>query len=267
MLNFDAASIIPEVKEGLKTIFRNIPCRDAIPPLVVTNPESVELEYIMNGICDELEQAGCIAFTGDRRWLNFRLEYSEGKDFPSFSLMLKCMHRHAGYRNDFSGVVRIDLTEWTEHVDEPKLSALLAFVHDFSDCIFFILSVTCNEPHVADALKKETNKWMFTVTTDATSPTVEALTKIVEEKLDATGHHLTDDARQLLADSISTLSAQKHFAGIRQIESLSAAILAEIGDIEEVSANHLDAFSCDSEWVKSCIDDAEITMGFTGGGF
>lgn len=264
--NFDRLSFIPEIKDALKSSFRNDHSCNPTPPLFVTLPESVELEYLMNGLCDELEECDCVSFTGDRRWLNFRLEYSEGKDFPSFSLMLKCLHRHAGYRNDFSGVVRIDLTEWVDHADDPKLSAVHAFIHDYSDCIFFIISVTSNEPECADALKKATTKWMYTVIADASSPTVEALTQFVSDKLSASGHQLTNEARELLTDSITTLSRQIHFAGMRQIESLSAAILAEIGDVEEIDANHLSAFASDSDWIQSCLDDEEITIGFTGGG-
>lgn len=262
---FNSFSSVPEIEKALCTIFRGNHDRHPIPPVFATLPGSLQLEYFMNGLCDELEKSGSIHFTGDRRWLNFRLEYPEDPDFKSFALMLQCLHRHSGYRNHFAGVVRIDLTDWIDHENDPKLSAILAYIHDYSDSIFFIISVTTDEPHLADGLKKETNRWMNTVTTDASCPSVESLTQLVSDKLTLHGHQLTTDARDLLKDSIATLSTQTHFAGVRQIVSLSDAILLEVGDVKEISANQLSAFAPESDWITSCMDSEEITIGFTGG--
>jgi hypothetical protein len=258
-------SSIPEMEKAIETIFRVSPMRNPIPPVLITLPYSVELEFFMNALCDELEDAGCISFTGERRWLNFRLDYPENQDFSSFSLMLQCLHRFSGYRNSFGGVVRIDLTDWTDHTDDPKLSAVFAYVHDYSDSVFFILSVTTDEPACADALKKEANKWMHTVTADASCPSVETLARHISDKLGAFGCRLTDEADDLLRSSISALSSQKHFAGMRQIESLGDAILMEIGDIKEITVDHLAPFAPDSDWITACMDAEEITIGFTGG--
>ena len=266
MINgFNSFSSVPEIKKALDAIFQDNHDRHSIPPVFITLPGSLQLEYFMNGLCDELEESGCINFTGDRRWLNFRLEYPEESDFKSFSSMLQCLHRHSGYRNHFAGVVRIDLSDWIDHENDAKLSAILAYIHDYSDSIFFIISVTIDEPQLADGLKKETNRWMNTVMTDASCPSVESLTQLVSDKLTSHGHQLTTDARDLLKDSITALSSQTHFAGVRQIVSLSDAILMEIGDVKEISANQLSPFGPDGDWIAACMDSEEITIGFTGG--
>ncbi len=261
--SFPSLSLVPDIQEVMNHAFR---CpADSIPPVVLTLPYSVEPECFLNGLCDDLEKAELLRFTGDRRWLNFRLDYCVGTEFPSFSLMLECMHRHSGYRNEFGGVVRVDLTDWTGYTDDNRLDDSLAFIHDFSDRVLFIVSVSTDDPRIAAALKSKIRRWTNCVTADVAKPSAEVWTGYAAERLSASGHLLTADAQQLLSETVGVLSEQMHFAGMREINALVSAILNEIGSIRRISAKHMAAFSADGEWVASHMDTEKFIIGFSGG--
>ena len=229
---------------------------DVVPALL----DSVKLGFI-----GRMERDGRIRFTGDKRWLNFRLEYTDGAEFPSFAKMIECMHRHSGYRNEFAGVVRIDMTDWTEHTEDARLASVIAFIHDYSDSVFFITTVTSDEKLMCEPLKKVFDKWIHTEFITVAKPSTEILTETVIDRLASEGHTLTADAKELIEASVRKLSEQKHFAGLREIISLADAISAEAVGVKRISAKHLSAFSSEGEWIAEHTDGESFSIGFSGG--
>ena len=262
---FHSLDYFPEMQDGLKRLFQRGNGSAGFTPVLVTLPPSVEPEYFLDGLCDDLEQAEAMVFTGDRRWLNFRLEYTDGAEFPSFALMLECMHKHSGYRNEFAGVVRVDMTDWTAYTEDSRLADVLAFIHDYSDSVFFIASVTTDDRQTAEPLKKEFGRWIHTVFIDVSKPSTQRLTEIVADRLSSSGHTLTADALELISASVDKLAKQQHFAGMREIYSLADAMAVEASGVKRISAKQIEAFSPDGEWIAAHADREKFSMGFTGG--
>lgn len=236
-----------------------------LPPMLAVLPPSVELEPVMDELCNELDDNGLVNFTGEKRWLNILIDCPEDSEFSSFTRMLESLRRAAGYRNTFSGVVRIDLTAWLDDIYDERMSALFAFIYDYSDEIFFIISVSVNDPRCADALKKEINRWMYTITVDVESFNINTLVSVVENKLEESGHTLSDDARHLIKESVEKLSEQENFIGLREIESFATAVAVNMVSHKSISAEHLSEFALGGQWMKQYSDGEKITIGFDGG--
>lgn len=261
-------SVIPEMRSVMERAYGTkgrMQPGGVYPPLFVVFPRSVEPEYVMDGLCDDLEALGQVEFTGSRRWLNGKLEYTEGVEFPSFAMMLECMHKNAGYRNEFGGLVRLDMTDWMEHVNDSRVGDVFAYVHDYCDRVLFLVSVTTDDEKLAKALRTEFTRWVYALTVNVNPPTAECLTEAIVGKLCAGGHTVAADARALLLQSVALLAAQKKFAGLREIDGLASAILAETASVRNVCARHLAAFAPDGQWIAARVsqeDNDEFTIGF-----
>lgn len=262
---FKSLSNFPNMQEALTNAAGFCGKDKPLPPLLAVLPSSVELEPVMDGLCDELEDSGLVSFTGEKRWLNILIDCPEGGEFPSFSRMLESLRRTAGYRNNFSGVVRIDLTAWLDNIYDERMSALFAFIYDYSDEIFFIITVSDNDARRADALKKELNRWMYTITVDVRPFNINTLVSVVEDKLTESGHTLSDDARLLIRKSVEKLAEQEDFTGLREIESFATAIAISTVSHKKISAGHLSDFALDGQWMEQHSDSGKITIGFDGG--
>lgn len=263
--SFKSLSHFPRIREAVSAAAKFCGKNKPLPPMLAVLPSSVELEPVMDEFCDELEASGLVSFTGEKHWLNILIDFPEDGEFPSFSRMLESLRRAAGYRNNFSGVVRIDLTAWLDHIYDERMSALFAFIYDYSDEIFFIISVSDNDVSHADALKKELSRWMYTMNVDVKPFTTDQLVSIVENKLTESGHTLADDAKLLIRESVEKLAGQEDFTGLREIESFTTAIAVNTVSHKNISAKHLSDFALDGQWMEQHIDSEKITIGFNGG--
>ena len=262
----DALSLFPGFEDAMLLILRYFgKTKKPLPPVFMTMPGGVEPELFIDSFCDELDSGGYVAFSGTRRWLNMRLDFTEDGCFKSFELMLKCMHTHAGYCNHFHGVVLVDMTQWLKHSDDARFNDVLAYIHDFSDDAFFMMYVTVSDRQSAEAIRKAVSRWVFAVDIDIESPSPAALAAVLEDKLANAGYALAADARELLADSVEKLAAQDDFAGLREIDTLAAAISVRNLNRSALEAEHLGYFSADGEWLRQRLSGNRITMGFTGG--
>lgn len=259
-------SAIPEIQKGMIQAAECFGNGASMPPVFVTLPPSVEVEPFMDRLCDDMEAEELMVFTGDKRWLNVQMGYEKPPEFSSFTRMMECLHKFAGYRNSFCGIVRMDMTQWLDHMDDMRVSEVLAFIHDFSDEIFFIISVTVNDPVMAHPLIVECNRWMYTISVDAKKPHADMLLKVVKDKLNAEGHILTADAAKLLSQSLEILVEQEDFAGLRELNSMMLSIAYDTASINQISAEHLAAYAPDGEWMCRRIGSAnKFTIGFSGG--
>ena len=262
--NFPSLSMIPELQTQL-TATADFYSNAALPPVFITLPLSVELEPLMDRLCDDLANTHSVRFTGTKRWLHMKLEYPEQEGFPSFALMMERLHKYAGYRNQYHGVVLIDLTPWLEHADDRRFSEVLAYLHDYADEMFFLTYITTNDSRRAEPMKREFNRWMYTVMVDVARPSVTYLTKKLTEQITEAGHSLTDSAKKLLRESVSRLAEQEDFTGMREINSLAIAICMSAVSRKRLDASHLTDFAPDGEWITQRIGQEKMTIGFTGG--
>ena len=264
--NLTSLDAIPELQSA---VMRAAICfgNDApMPPVIATLPPSVEIEPVMDNLCDDMEKASLVRFTGDKRWMNVLMRYEDPPKFSSFTHMLGCLRQFAGCRNRFGGIVRMDMTQWLEHMDDQRVSDVLAYIHDYSDEIFFIISVTVKDPHLAHPLIVECNRWMYTIAANVAGPTADLLLKTIKDKLTTAGHSLTPDAVRLLSRSLEILAEQEDFAGLRELNALAVAIACDTVNIKKISAEHLADYAPDGEWMSRRTGAGnKITTGFSGG--
>lgn len=236
-----------------------------LAPMFAVLPSQVELEPILDELCVELEENDLVRFTGERRWLNFRLTVSQGSGFESFERMLVSMRRSAGYSNRFRGVVRVDVTEWVDSAHDERMQALFAYIHDHSDEIFFIITVTSDDPDRAQTFRKALERWVYAAFALVKPYDTGKLVSFVEDRLAARGQKLSDAAIGVLKMTIDMLASQDDFAGIREIESLVGAISVSVGTQELITLEHMTAYSPDGSWVKRRMSEQPTTIGFAGG--
>ncbi|MBQ5545212.1 MAG: hypothetical protein IIU00_05990, partial [Clostridia bacterium] len=159
---FSSLALMPQLQNTMTRMVNYYGDADKpLPPMFVTFPGAVQPEPLMENLCDELEQGGYVRFTGVKRWLNMRLDYTEDPKFPSFTRMLESMRRYAGYCNQYHGVVLIDLTQWMTHTSDRHFEDVLAYIHDYSDEVFFFLYVFADDTQRPESMKNAIGRWLY----------------------------------------------------------------------------------------------------------
>lgn len=262
---FRSLEAIPEMQRVLSRTAINAGGGHPLPPTLVSMPGAIELEPLMDSFCDDLEAAGYVEFSGSRRWLGMSLDYQQEPGFPAFEQMLRIMHKYAGYRNRFGGVLLVDLTQWSGHTDDKRFDELLAYIHDYSDEIYFLVHVNADEPMHTEQFKKAFSRWMYTLMIDIESPAAACLTARLVRRLGAKGYTPDAQAEALLGRTVDALTGLDDFAGIREIDSLAASICAACAGRYSLDADALADFAPDGAWMKQRLGEERITIGFTGG--
>ncbi len=221
-------------------------------------------EYLCN--------TGFMTFYGDVRFFEFVLEYipqnEDMKEINRFSMQLKDA---AGFRNEYRGVIAIDITEWANHTKEENFIVFLEYLSiiDANVCIVFIAN-DFDEDAVAQT-EKILNSFCRIRSINFYYPNESEFAQYCKEQIKQYNLLLDSSAEQLICESIKKLMKSEYFYGYKTINRLCLDIVFELGSSKtivdgNVKAEHLKEFSKDSEFINNLYATKKIKgIGFKGG--
>ena len=214
-----------------------------------------------------------MSFYGDVKFFEFKLEYcSPGSNFSELYRLMESIQTAAGFRNEYKGVIRINVDDWVGHHKEKHFLDFLQFLQINTSHWFVILTIS-NKSENDDTRDMEAVVSMYLRITTITlhMPSDSELVDYAAKHLIKYGLELDEGAKKVLLESIAVLRNNKYFYGLHTITDLCNDIVCSLfsksTDVEPViKAEMLNDFSADSEYIKRTVLKIKktVTLGFNG---
>lgn len=193
-------------------------------------------------------------FYGDVKYFEFLLSYCDpAKPFTELNRLVDEVSNAAGFRNEFKGIMFIDIDEWKQHFEEKHFISFMEFLSSGSDNWMIILSIDSDKDEDTHNLEAFISMFLRIEKISILPPSAEDLFHYLESGLFKYGLTLADDAKELLFATIEKLRSNKYFDGFKSIKMLYQDIVYTIFSVKKVdslTAAMLSEFSADSDYIK-----------------
>ncbi len=270
---------LDEMKETIKkwnAILTNLKSKSDKAPILLPNlflksKLGAGKSNFIHLLSEYLYSTGFMTFYGDVKYFEFFLEYCDpSKEMSEINRFAEQLKTAAGFRNEYRGVVAIDLSEWAKHEREENFILFLEYMSiiDINVCIVFTINDV--EQGSLTEMEKVISSFCRVRSVEFLYPSKEEFTKYSKKLIGEYNLTLDERAEKLLCESIGKLMESEYFYGYKTINRLCLDIVFEIGSFENmadglVSAEHLKDFSKDSDFIeKLCVTKKISRIGFGG---
>lgn len=198
-------------------------------------------------------------FYGDVKFFEFLLGYCDPRsEFTEIQRLMDEVSNAAGFRNEFRGIIRIDIDEWLGHFEEKHFVDFCEYLAANNDKWFIILSVYSEDETKLHNLEAFLSMYLRLERMTLDLPETEDLFEYIEGKLSDYGLSLSPDGKELLSATIEKLRKNKYFDGFKTIRLLCqeiaySAFSREQMDSYVLTSDDLAAFGPDSDYVKRTV--------------
>lgn len=229
-----------------------------------TNLLSLLAEYLNS-------KENLMSFYGDVKFFEFKLEYCErDREFKELYRFMETIQTAAGFRNEYKGIIRINVDEWIGHHKEKHFLDFLQFLQ-FNTAYWLIFLTISNREECDETREMEAVVSMYLRIEKITlhMPSNIEFVEFASGHLAKYGLELDESAKQVLCDSIGVLKNNKYFYGLHTVTDLCNDIVyslfsssTTVGNV--ITADMLREFSADSEYIKRTIIRIKktVTLGF-----
>lgn len=208
-------------------------------------------------------QNNLMEFYGDVKYFEFLLGYCKPDEhFTELNRLIDEVDNAAGFRNEFKGIVYIDINEWLDHFEEKHFISLMEYLSANSDKWLIVLSAYSNNEDKIHNLNAFLSMYLRIERVNLSFPKTEDLFGFIEDMLNKYGLTLDNGAKTLLYSTIEVLRKNKYFDGFKTIIMLCQDIIYDVFSNENIEKLVLDAdmlskFSPDSEYIKRMLANIE----------
>lgn len=238
-----------------KVNIKNIPI--FLPDMFLVARSGVGRTKLIRLMSEFLYSAGNLMdFYGDVKFFEFLLAYcAKGEPFTELQRLMYEMQNAQGFRNEFKGVIHIDVTEWLRHYEEPHFISFMEYISSFSEKIMIVLSVTDTESESLADFEAFISMYLRLEIVKLSLPSTETLVEHAKKNLSAYGFCLSEGGERLIFDTVDTLRKNKYFDGYKTIQMLCQDIVYSVftrGAAQNsiLCEDILSEFSADSDYVK-----------------
>ncbi len=231
IMNIDCCDDIKDIVKEWETVSSNLKTVGGgvninLPVLLWYTKSGVGITYLIGLICEFLEEKrNLIKFSGEADFFEFSLDYcAHPERFNSFTRLIDTLHDFAGFRNEFSGVIRIDIDEWKEKFTEDYFIDFTEFICEISKKNLVILTVT-EDKEDSKGLEAFLSASMRLKTAEFTNPTTESYIIYLKDFLMKNNISVTLAAQNILSESIDKLKVSKYFDGYKTVKNMALDII------------------------------------------
>ena len=195
-------------------------------------------------------------FYGDVPFFEFYLNYCEPQsDFAEIPRFIREVVSAAGFRNEFKGIILVEISEWLGHCTEKHFINFLEYLSDNSDNWLVVLSMPDRDAAAVDRMLAVVSAFLRVETIRVAPPTTEDLMDYLKEQLALYGMTLNADAETLLGGTISALMENEFYDGYKTVRNLGRDIVYAVYANRRKRNGHLtshdvEAFAAGSEYVS-----------------
>lgn len=259
---------------NVKAIPADLPI--VLPDIILRASSGSGVTFLLQKLADYLEEKeNLISFYGDYPFFEFLLGYvSDGDNFGEIERFNACVTQAAGFRNEFRGIIRIDIDEWMGHQDEKYFRSFLENLASNSEKWLIILTYSETDERTTRAMDVVIRSYMrvekITLDMPESSDFVKYMVDDIFNKYDLC---VEDDGIALLTETVDKLRCGNHFDGYKTVRIFGMGIVYELlsgeGDFSKcITAEMLKDFARDGEYVEKFILNLSRTnkIGFSDGG-
>lgn len=216
-----------------------------LPDLFWIVPSGAGKTTFLRTLTDYLhEDDGLMDFYGNVDVFEFLLGYcAPNQPFTELRRLMDTVKNAAGFRNEYRGVMCIDIDEWVTHYKDRHFVTFMEYLAANSEHWLIILCVTPDRDDALHDLQAFLSMFLRLETIRMDMPSDEQLVRYLEELLHRHGMALTADARTLLEHTFAALRKNKYFDGFKSAQLLAKDILYHLYSGDELPASVLDASS------------------------
>lgn len=231
-----------------------------IPDMIWITPNGIGKTVMLEHMAEQLEQMNNIMdFYGDVQFFEFYFEYCKpDAPFLEMERLVNEVESAAGFRNEYHGIIHIDISEWMHNTDDRYFKTFLEYLSDNSDNWLIVISMPEVEKECVSKATAIISSYLRTETLTFSLPDTAGLLKIVKDYLNSYGLKLDKAASAVLADSIDALRNNKYFDGYKTISMLCKDIVYHVFSSSEVSEHEISEdtmhyFKSDGEYISKMI--------------
>ena len=271
---------VDEFKMTVKRLHTFLKNRDACSASKATLPNyllvakhgGVGVSTIVNMFAEYLYTAQAIEFCGTVKSFEFKLDYIAPENrFSELTRFANTVSGFAGHNLFYRGVACVNVDEWLTHTDEAHFERFLDYVAINSDKWLILFCIHTGNRKLIEALEAALSSYVRLESFSLGFPDPCELVDYVEAKyIQGNGFIFTEDARVLLSETITELTAGKHFNGFKSIAQLANDIVysllaTDLHGGKRIFAEMLSGFSKNSNYVRRAKtqEGAKKEIGFT----
>ena len=239
--HFDAPIILPDL-----FVYTNPGCGN-------TKLISLLAEYLDS-------KRNLMSFYGDVKFFEFKLDYCKpDNQFTELFRLIDTIDSAAGFRNQYKGIIRINIDEWVGHHKEKHFLDFLQFLEANTPYWFVILTISdTTENDKTKEMEGIVSMYLRIEKITLNRPSDGDFVEFADKYLSKYGLSLDESAKELLTDSIAVLKSNKYFYGLHTIRDMCNDIVytlysesTSVGNI--ITSDMLKNFSSDSEYIKRTV--------------
>ena len=225
-------------------------------------------------ISEYLYEEKLMEFYGDVKFIETELEYCpRDREFVSFKSFMDEVVRAAGFRDEFRGIVCVDITEWIDHINENYFIDFLEYLSENTDIWHIIFVVDCSDSKKLCRLEAllgiyfRIDKVMFRL------PETFELCCYIEKYFKKYGFMIDKDAVDILAETIDELRDSRYFDGYKTLNMICSDLLYRLFSAENVDSYVITSdvvryYDKDSDYIKRTKENIEKRrkIGYISGG-
>ncbi len=244
-----------------------------IPDMLWKTPAGIGKTHLLNLIAEYLhEKNNIMSFYGDVKFFEFYLEYCEpNMPFKEIQRLMNEVQVAAGFRNEYRGMIHIDVSEWVGRAREKHFLTFLEYLSENSDNWLIVLSMPKKENKDSKEMEAIINSYLRVETIVLDMPETEVFVDVCCEYLSRYDIILLGNARELIEKTIDRLKENEYFDGFKTIGRLCQDIVYYVYSREKsvkklLTAVDLKDFSSDSNYTAYIIENSKGKIGFSFGG-
>ena len=237
-----------------------------LPDLLFVAQSGTGRTHCVGLLAEYLSENGTLMdFYGDVKYFEFMLNYcAPGEHFSELPRLMTEIENAAGFRNEYRGIIFIDIDEWRGHTEEKHFVSFLEYLSDNSDGWLVVLSVSDHSMEQVEQMEAILSAFLRIERIVIEKPLPKELTAYASHMLLQYGIALKRDAETLLLQAIEALCQNKYFDGYKTIRMLCqdiayAAYIAGKQKERRLDAADLAQFAPESEYIKRMIVKIEKT--------
>ena len=205
-------------------------------------------------ISEYLYEEKIIEFYGDVKYFEFSLAYcAPESDFRSFKSFQDALLNAAGFRNEYRGVICVDIDEWVLHIREKHFLDFLEYMAENSEKWHIIFVTECRDQEKLTKLEALLDVYFRIDKVCFVLPDTQTLCLHMERQLSKYGFSLQADAKDILIQTIDTLREGDYFDGYKTLNMLCTDLL-----YREFSSDSFNGFEITAETVRYYAKDSEF---------
>ena len=198
-------------------------------------------------------------FYGDVPFFEFYLNYCEPKNyFDEIPRFIREVTNAAGFRNEFKGLILVEISEWMDHCTEKHFINFLEYLSDNSDNWLIVLSMPDRDSEKVERMRSVVSAFLRLEIVNVEPPTDIELIAFLKEQLALYGMTLSSEAENILIETTRILMQHEFYDGYKTVRNLGRDIVYSVYSNRRKRSGYLTsrdvaAFGPGSEYISQIV--------------